>query len=124
VLRHALSGLPGITLPSATADRFHVYYQYCVHLPDRDAALRACLRRGLDVECHHMDVCPDLPLFADEPSHGVAGARRRAETLQLPVHASLSAADMQRVATRARAALETRAEPSRAAPAGKVHERR
>ncbi len=60
----ALRTVTGVSVPPAPLDRVHVYYQYCVYVPDRDQAVARCLRGGLDVEYHHMDVCPDLPLFA------------------------------------------------------------
>ncbi len=100
----ALAGLPGVVVPPAPADRVHVYYQYALYVPDRDATVRRCLRRGLDVEYHHMDVCPDLPLFAAAAS-AVPGARRTTDAVQIPVHAGLSGADLQRVAARMRRAL-------------------
>jgi perosamine synthetase len=106
VMSAALSGLPGVRVPPAPVDRVHVYYQYCAYVPDRDATVRGCLRRGLDVEYHHMDVCPDLPLFS-ESAGDVPGARRTADALQLPVHAGLSDADLRRVADRVRRALPT-----------------
>jgi dTDP-4-amino-4,6-dideoxygalactose transaminase len=103
----ALSGLPGVSVPPAPLDRVHVYYQYCAYVPDRDQTVRRCLRSGLDVEHHHMDVCPDLPLFAE--SRAVApGARRTTDALQLPVHAGLSSSDLDLVATRVRRALAGR----------------
>lgn len=113
----ALAGLPGVLVPPAPTDRVHVYYQYPVYVPDRDATVRQCLRRGLDVEYHHMDVCPDLPLFAAASSE-VPGARRTTEAVQIPVHAGLSEADLQRVAARMRSALADRsATQAAAAPA-------
>jgi len=111
----ALAGLPGVLVPPAPADRVHVYYQYPVYVPDRDATVRRCLRRGLDVEYHHMDVCPDLPLFAEAASD-VPWARRTTEAVQIPVHAGLSDADLQRVADRMRGALAD-GSTSRHAPA-------
>jgi dTDP-4-amino-4,6-dideoxygalactose transaminase len=112
VLRAALSELPGVTLPPAPADRLHVYYQFCAYVPDRDAAVRACLRRGLDVESHHMDVCPDLAIFSGMPTAGAEGARRTAQALQLPVHAALSVDELGRVASRAHSALTGRQRPA------------
>jgi dTDP-4-amino-4,6-dideoxygalactose transaminase len=117
-LTTALRGMDGITLPPAPTDRVHVYYQYCVHVPNREVAVAACLRRGLDVESHHMDVCPDLPLFGGERSaQDPSGARRTTETVQLPVHASLSADELRAVAHRARAALVAQALPRPPRPA-------
>jgi dTDP-4-amino-4,6-dideoxygalactose transaminase len=102
----ALAGVPGVALPPEPdpQDRLHVYYQYCVYPADREGVVRRCLRGGLDVEYHHMDVCPDLPLFA--PSRVAApGARRTNEALQLPIHAGLEPADLERVARRFRRAV-------------------
>jgi dTDP-4-amino-4,6-dideoxygalactose transaminase len=107
----AVSGLPGVSAPPVPADRVHVYYQYCLYVPERDRTVTRCLRAGLDVEYHHMDVCSDLPLFsssrADSP-----GARRTSEALQVPVHAGLRAGDLDLVSRRLRMALE------RPSPAG------
>lgn len=103
-LSEALRGLPGVEPPPDPADRVHVYYQYAVYVPDRERAVGRCLRRGLDVEFHHMDVCPDLPLFAASRCDAPA-ARRSAESLQLPVHAGLDERRIGLVARRARAAL-------------------
>ena len=112
----ALTGLPGVSVPPAPTDRIHVYYQYCAYVPDRDRVVTRCLRRGLDVEYHHMDVCPDLPLFADSKTD-VPGARRTADALQLPVHAGLGEGDLRRVADRVRRALAADHPAPAAAPA-------
>jgi perosamine synthetase len=111
----ALADLP-VLLPPDPADRVHVYYQYCAYPPDRDGVVRRCLRSGLDVEYHHMDVCPDLPLFSAARA-GMAGARRTNDALQLPIHAGLSDADLDRVARRFRRAVAPR-EMGQAEPAG------
>jgi dTDP-4-amino-4,6-dideoxygalactose transaminase len=114
----ALGELPGVGVPPAPRDRVHVYYQYCAYVPDRDLAVARCLRAGLDVEYHHMDVCPDLPLFGASRTE-VPGARRTTDALQLPIHAGLSSDDLARVAARVRRAVSvspsSRSEPARAA---------
>jgi perosamine synthetase len=110
----ALGELAGVSVPPAPRDRVHVYYQYCAYVPDRDLAVSRCLRTGLDVEYHHMDVCPDLPLFSESLTE-VPGARRTADALQLPIHAGLSADDLARVAARVRRALSPPAPPRREA---------
>jgi dTDP-4-amino-4,6-dideoxygalactose transaminase len=104
-MTQALAGLPGVDPPPAPADRVHVYYQYCLYVPDRDRAVTRCLRSGLDVEYHHMDVCPDLPLF-EVPRAPFPGARRTADALQVPVHAGLRARDFDLVSRRLRGALD------------------
>jgi dTDP-4-amino-4,6-dideoxygalactose transaminase len=100
----AMAGVPGVRTPPAPTDRVHVYYQYCLYVPDREAAVRACLDRGLDVEYHHMDVCPELPLFAGSAA-SVPGAVRTQDALQVPVHSGLQGAGIERVASRLRRAL-------------------
>jgi dTDP-4-amino-4,6-dideoxygalactose transaminase len=100
----ALRELPGVKTPPAPADRVHVYYQYALYVPDRDATVTRCLRAGLDVEYHHMDVCPDLPLFESSRIEA-RGARRTGDALQVPVHAALTDAQLATVVGRLRAAL-------------------
>jgi dTDP-4-amino-4,6-dideoxygalactose transaminase len=115
-LSAALSHLEGVALPVDPDDRVHVYYQYCVYPADRDGVVRRCLRNGLDVEYHHMDVCPDLPLFSGSRTEA-PGARRTRDALQLPVHSGLAPEELQSVARRFRRAIAPR--PFRhAAPAG------
>jgi dTDP-4-amino-4,6-dideoxygalactose transaminase len=100
----ALADCDGLALPPEPSDRLHVYYQYCVYPHDRERVVRRSLRAGLDVEYHHMDVCPDLPLFSASRTE-VPGARRTTDALQLPIHAGLSETDLERVARRFRRAV-------------------
>jgi hypothetical protein len=109
----ALTGLPDVTVPRVPADRDHVYYQYCVYCRDRDEAMRQCIRRGVDIETLHVDVCTRLELFGfgDQPQPA-PGAERAAEALQVPVYASLTDAEIESVARRVRDVLaRRRAEP-------------
>jgi perosamine synthetase len=103
-MSEALSGFPGVQPPPAPTDRVHVYYQYCAYTPDRDALVRRCLRSGLDLEYHHMDVCSDLELFGDSRT-AAPGARRTVDAVQLPIHAGLSDAQLRLVAERVQRAL-------------------
>jgi dTDP-4-amino-4,6-dideoxygalactose transaminase len=99
-----------VVTPPDPPDRIHVYYQYSAYVPDRETLVRRALRRGLDLESHHMDVCPDLPLF-QESRIDAPGARRTAESVQIPVHPRLDRAAMERVAGRVRRALGPEAKP-------------
>jgi perosamine synthetase len=95
-----LSGVPGIVVPNAPADRTHVYYQYCVYGPDgreRDDLVVRCVRRGIDIETLHVDVPPDMPLFEGSKAER-DGARRAAQAIQIPVYSSLTDEQLQRVA--------------------------
>jgi perosamine synthetase len=100
VMDDALGSLPGITIPLVPARRTHVYYQYCVYGPQRDELVVRCVRRGIDIETLHVDVCSDLELFAGstvEPA-GAPGARRAAGAMQIPVYSTLTDQQAARVA--------------------------
>jgi dTDP-4-amino-4,6-dideoxygalactose transaminase len=93
-----LAAEPCIITPRRPSGRTHVYYQYCAYVPDRDAVVRAAIRRGVDIETLHVDVCTDLPLFAGSPRDETPGAHRAASVVQLPMYASLSPREIDRVA--------------------------
>jgi dTDP-4-amino-4,6-dideoxygalactose transaminase len=109
VMDDALAGIPGIRIPTAPPGRAHVYYQYCVYGPKRDELVVRCVRRGVDIETLHVDVCSDMELFAGvrvEPE-GAPGARRAAGAMQIPVYATLTDAQADRVARVVRRVLST-----------------
>ena len=84
-----LRGLPGVQVPVVPAERRHVYYQYCVYVPDRDNLVKRCIRQGLDVETLHVDDCTRVKIFG--PNLPIApGADRAARAVQLPVYAALT----------------------------------
>jgi dTDP-4-amino-4,6-dideoxygalactose transaminase len=107
VMDQALADLPGITVPLVPPGRTHVYYQYCVYGPQRDELVVRCVRRGIDIETLHVDVCTDMELFADarvEPP-GTPGARAAAGAMQIPVYTTLTDAQAARVASVVRRVL-------------------
>jgi dTDP-4-amino-4,6-dideoxygalactose transaminase len=100
VMNRALGDLPGIKTPVVPPKRTHVYYQYCVYGPQRDELVVKCVRKGVDIETLHVDVCPEMGMFADanvEPL-GCPGAVKAAGAMQVPVYASLTDAQTARVA--------------------------
>jgi perosamine synthetase len=100
VMDRALAGLPAIRVPQVPSKRTHVYYQYCVYAPQRDELVVKCVRRGIDIETLHVDVCNELEMFADatvEPA-GAPGAVRAAGAMQIPVYSTLTDAQIERVA--------------------------
>jgi perosamine synthetase len=100
VMNRALEGLPGIAAPHVPSKRTHVYYQYCVYGPQRDELVVRCVRRGIDIETLHVDVCNELDMFADskvEPP-GTPGAVLAAGAMQIPVYSTLTDAQIERVA--------------------------
>ena len=92
-----LAGVPGVRRPYCPPDRTHVYYQYCAYVPDRDVAARRALRRGVDLETLHVDVCTRVPMFEACRRDACPGAERAADAVQLPVYSTLSNADIDRV---------------------------
>jgi dTDP-4-amino-4,6-dideoxygalactose transaminase len=118
IMDAALTGLPGVRVPEVPAGAEHVYYQYCVYTPDRDALVRKALWRGIDVETLHVDVCSSLPLFGAHPP--APNAERAAEAVQLPVYSSLGERRARRVARRMRRLLAADAltVPDAAQPVG------
>ncbi len=111
-LTAALGGIPTVRVPVEPAERTHVYYQYCLEVPKRAELVRRCMRRGVDVEMRHVDVCPQLDLFAAERTPALC-AERAARAIQVPVHASLTDRQMRRVTGVVRSALEAAAPPAR-----------
>jgi dTDP-4-amino-4,6-dideoxygalactose transaminase len=93
-----------VETPDVPPGRTHVFYQYAIYAARRDRVVQRCLRRGVDVESLHVDLCTRLPLFGNH--HVPArGAERAASAIQLPVYASLTHADVTRVASVLREAL-------------------
>ena len=84
MLDDVLGGVPGITIPHTPPDRTHVYYQYCIDVPDSEAVVKRCIRRGVDVAPMHVDVCTTMELFGWKGAP-MAGAARAAAAVQVPV---------------------------------------
>jgi dTDP-4-amino-4,6-dideoxygalactose transaminase len=95
--------VPGARLPRVPADRTHVFYQYCAYFPERDRTVFDSLKRGVDLETLHVDVCTSLPLFAPYAAE-TPGAVATEQAVQIPVYESLSAQEVARVADVVRAA--------------------
>ena len=97
----ALADLPGVQTPFLPDGCTHVYYQYCAYGPERierDDLVVRCVRRGVDIEVLHVDVPPDMELFAGARAEA-DGARRASQAIQIPVYSSLTPEQSARVAT-------------------------
>jgi dTDP-4-amino-4,6-dideoxygalactose transaminase len=107
VMDQALGNLPGITIPQVPPGCTHVYYQYCVYAPQRDELVVQCVRRGIDIETLHVDVCSDLDLFSGTRviPDDAPGARKAAGAMQVPVYSTLTDAQAARVARVVRSVL-------------------
>jgi perosamine synthetase len=93
----ALGRIPGVRVPVVPPDRTHVFYQYCAYVPARDAVVGACLRRGVDLETLHVDLCTEVDWFNSRHLPD-AGAREATQTIQIPIYESLTDEQIDRVA--------------------------
>jgi dTDP-4-amino-4,6-dideoxygalactose transaminase len=91
-----LSDCRAIQTPQVNEDVEHVYYQYCIYASDSRRVSRRAIRRGVDFETTHVDVCSSLPLFKEFAAN-CPGAELTAESLQLPVYSRLRHSDVERV---------------------------
>jgi len=97
-LRYAsgLSDCRSIQTPLILPDVEHVFYQYCIYTSDPERTSRRAMRRGVDFETMHVDVCSSLPLFKAFAAT-CPGAEATKATLQLPVYSRLRSSDIDRV---------------------------
>ena len=99
-----LNRVPGVRVPVVPPDRSHVFYQYCTYVPGRDVVVDGCLRRGVDLETLHVDICTEMELFGRR--HAAApGAHHAAQTIQIPIYESLTDPQIDRVAAVVRDAV-------------------
>jgi len=118
ILDGILSDVPGITVPRIPDGRTHVYYQYCAYVPDSEALVKRCIRRGVDVAPMHVDVCTRMDLFGWR-GPAAPGAEKAATAVQVPVYESLQDAEVERVGRLVREQV-TRLGPARAERGGAV----
>ena len=85
-----------IQTPRVPVDVEHVFYQYCVYTSDSTLLSHSAIRRGIDIETTHVDVCPKLELFKEFGAE-CPGAEATEKALQLPVYSRLRASDIDRV---------------------------
>jgi dTDP-4-amino-4,6-dideoxygalactose transaminase len=82
--------------PRVPVDVEHVFYQYCVYTSDAARLSQWAIRRGIDIETTHVDLCSKLALF-DEFRAECPGAEATEKALQLPVYSRLRMSDIDRV---------------------------
>ena len=91
-----LADCRAVQTPSTSSDVEHIYYQYCIYASDPKRASRRAIRRGVDFETTHVDVCSALELFK-EYAVSCPGAEITEGALQLPVYSRLRDSDVERV---------------------------
>ncbi|HEU5239105.1 MAG TPA: DegT/DnrJ/EryC1/StrS aminotransferase family protein [Pyrinomonadaceae bacterium] len=96
VYTRGLADCRAIETPRVIPDAEHVFYQYCLYVSDPGRAKRRAIRRAVDLETTHVDVCSILPLFEDFAAN-CPGAENTLRALQLPVYSRLRDSDVERV---------------------------
>ncbi len=95
-LTGGLKDVKSILTPRVIAGASHVYYQYCIRVSDPGALSHRAIRRGIDIEIMHVDICNKLQLFAPS-AKPCPGAESTEGTLQLPVYSGLRPKDVERI---------------------------
>src|SRR5437773_2738286 len=96
VYTRGLAGLRSVLTPCVIGEVEHVYYQYCIYVSDPGRVKRRAIRRAVDFESTHVDVCSSLAFFS-EFSAKCPGAEKTQSALQLPVYSRLRTSDVERV---------------------------
>lgn len=96
IYARGLAGCASIKTPRKIPEAEHTYYQYCIYVSDPRRARRRAIRRGVDFEITHVDVCSALPLF-EQFAADCSQAEQTAAALQLPVYSRLRTSDIERV---------------------------
>ena len=91
-----LIGCHDIQAPAISPEVEHVFYQYSVYAFAPELLSRRAIRRGVDIETMHVDVCSGLELFK-EFRVKCPGAEAAGKALQLPVYSRLRESDIDKV---------------------------
>ena len=83
-----------VALPPVRAGAEHVYHQYVVRTPHRDALMAALKSHGVPTAVHYPQPVHTQPAYRDRIARGVCGLgeseRACREVLSLPMHPQLS----------------------------------
>jgi dTDP-4-amino-4,6-dideoxygalactose transaminase len=91
-LTEHLSKVDGIVTPKIREHAEHIFHQYTIRIPDRDAAAQKLRDKGIGVGIHYPTPIHHQPLYRElgfDDSLPVSEAASR-EVLSLPVHPALT----------------------------------
>lgn len=98
--RAALAGVPGVEVPITARGNEHIYHQYTLRTPAREALRRHLTARGIGTAVYYPLALHQQPCFASLgiPAGSLPAAERAAaEVLSLPVFPELTDAEQDRV---------------------------
>ena len=96
IYTRGLAGRQSVLTPRVIGEVEHVYYQYCIYVSEPGRVKRRAIRRAVDFETTHVDVCSSLALFGEFAAK-CPGAEKTQSALQLPVYSRLRTSDVERV---------------------------
>jgi dTDP-4-amino-4,6-dideoxygalactose transaminase len=96
IYTRGLADCRSVQTPRVIPNIEHVYYQYCIYASDPARVSRRAIRRAVDFETTHVDVCSALPLFKEFAAE-CPGASITEQAIQLPVYSRLRKSDVERV---------------------------
>ena len=105
-LSQALSSAPDIELPAAPPGRRHVYHQYTIRCPDREAMRSGLAAKGIDSGVYYPTPIHREPAYEGVEADLPVAERAATEVLSLPVHPSLTKTDVRAVAEAVRETLQ------------------
>ena len=114
-LTEALDGVEGLALPPTLEGRGHVWHQYTVRVTadaamDRDTLAEHLLANGVGCGVYYPRLVHDYDCYRDHPqvidSPTPVATEVCSQVLSLPVHPGVGAAELERIATTVRTALE------------------
>ena len=103
-----LSGIPGVVTPKTPEGCQHVFHQYTIRVPRRDAVQASLAGRGIGSRVYYPVPLPFQPLYAalpHLPGDFPAAERAASEVLSLPMYPELQREQISRVAEALAAAV-------------------
>jgi dTDP-4-amino-4,6-dideoxygalactose transaminase len=103
-----LGKIPGVVVPKAPEGCEHVFHQYTIRVPQRDAVQASLARRGIGSTVYYPVPLPFQPLYAalrHLPGDFPAAERAASEVLSLPMYPELQREQISRVAEALAAAV-------------------